>query len=160
MCARCEELEERVAWLEGELSQQLSDDAHQRLRNAMLLGCAAARDSSGRAGAAQLVLALYAARGRVMSRLQLMEAMPPKAGGEDERDPQIVQVRVCLARKGLGHDLIENVWGRGYRLSEVGMERVAAIISLAAPAAHPPAPPPNDRPSPRNEIQPPLRKHL
>jgi DNA-binding response OmpR family regulator len=129
MCARCEELEDRVAWLESELGAQQSADLHERLRRALL------RDSRGAPSRASLacrfIAALYAAHGRTMTVRQLFEAIPPKAGGEDERQDKLIHVWACHARKGLGTDAIQVTYGQGYRLSPAGMSRVAAILGEA-----------------------------
>lgn len=124
MCDRCEELEERVAWLESELGLQQAADLFDRLRSAMSIP---GPSYVGRRGPVALISALYAARGRTMSRLQLAEALPPTRAG-DERGEKIIDVWVCFARKCLGADAVANVWGKGYRLTAEGMTRVAAIL--------------------------------
>lgn len=126
MCDRCPELEERIAWLESELGVQQAADMHQRLRRG--LGHSAPRAN----GATRLISVLYAAHGRPLSYCQLLEGIPPQAGGDDERDSKIVAVWVSHARKALGRGLIETCWGYGYRLSDDGMARVAAILDHAS----------------------------
>lgn len=123
-CAHCEDMAERVAWLEGELSLQLSaSDVHTLCRRFKM-----------RPQAAQMVLAMYRAKGRVMSNLQLWETMPqvrdPRR--DDDRDFKMLDVQICSARKALGADAIETAWGKGRALSPVGMERVAAALGGAA----------------------------
>ena len=132
-CARCEQLEEEVAFLKSELGQGTADGDLQALRMAMRH--VAGRNRIGRSSPAAVVLTLYRAHGRILSKHQLMEALPPRAGGDDDRIPKIVDVWVCRARIGIGRDSIENVWGRGYRLTPVGMARVAEILQPAQVAA-------------------------
>lgn len=127
ICARCEQLEERVAWLESELGLQRDNDTYAKLRaysRAVVPGYSNT--------AARFIMALYGARGRVVSRFALLEAMPPRNGGEDERSLNILSVWACWARKVVGRDGIEALWGRGYRLTPIGMARVAEIVGAAA----------------------------
>lgn len=123
MCERCPELEERIAWLEGELGLQRRTEVFNALRAPAAPGT---RSSFTRNQSAELLAALYAADGRTLNRYQLLEAIPSPSG--KDRDAKIVDVWVCWARKHLGKDAIDNVWGRGYRLSPLGMARVAALI--------------------------------
>lgn len=127
MCQRCADLEERVAWLESELGLQSRADRLGRLRDALHKAKGSTRCGSG--GATRLLLALYAAKGKPVSRFGLMEASPPANGEEDERDTKILDVWVCHARKLVGRDGIRNVYGFGFRLTETGMARVASILS-------------------------------
>ena len=122
MCSRCEELEERVAWLEDELGIQKKADIYKRLK-ASLAG------STVRGQVAELLSALYAAAGRPMSIWQILEAVPSPTNKED-RQPQLVSVWVCAARRVLGDRAIVTVWGRGYALSEAGMTAVADMLEL------------------------------
>jgi DNA-binding response OmpR family regulator len=133
MCGRCMELEERVAYLEGELGLRLQADQVARLRE-VLLG-ATMGVTRGRAQPAEAVLALYRAKGRPVTKWQLMDAVPPASGvaNDDERDPKIVNVWVCVARKGLGADAISTVWGRGYQMTVAGMARVTEILAAGSP---------------------------
>jgi DNA-binding response OmpR family regulator len=123
MCSRCEELEEEVAYLKSELGLQADADLIESLRRAMPLGGLASKAH----GAAHLVAALYRAHGRTLTRDQLMERLPSR-NGRDDRDDKLCAVYVCAARKTLGHDGIQNVWGRGYRLTDAGMAKVAALL--------------------------------
>jgi len=130
MCQRCEELEERVAWLESELGLQRAADVFAKIRAAM----PAVVHGNLRGRATGLVTALYKAEGRTMTSYQIMEALPALSG-IDERDPGIVKVWVCAARKTLGRDSIETVWGRGYRMTPAGLARVKAILEPERAAA-------------------------
>lgn len=123
-CPHCAEKDDRIAWLESELGGRLAADLVDRIRSALIAG----GRQSKRAGAAKLIAALYDARGRTMTRPQLSDALPSTLG-HTERSDKIIDVWVCHARKSLGKDAIENVWGRGYRLTPIGMARVAAILN-------------------------------
>ena len=124
-----EELEEQVAYLKSELGLVAESDALHTLRLAMRVP-----GSVGRRGPAMVVMALYKAHGRTLSKHQIMEAVPPRSGGDDNREPKIIDVWVSRARKSLGRDAIENVWGQGARLSPQGMALVAGLLGERAAA--------------------------
>lgn len=128
MCDRCEELEEEVAYLRSELGLNQDATDYQRLRVFMRGKSVNARQ------AARLILALYQAKGRAMSRLQLLDALPSPSDKED-RNPNLIGVMVCHARAGLGREAVENVWGHGYRLSDEGVAKVRSILSAPLDAA-------------------------
>lgn len=122
-CPHCADKDERIAWLESELGLRRDTDGYAVLRAAM-------RQATTHSWcAARFVYTLYCARGRAMTVEQIMDGMPPKQGGEDARDSKIVAVWVCRARKALGHDAIENIWGKGYRLTPSGLSQVATILA-------------------------------
>lgn len=131
MCTRCEELEERVAWLESELGIQVDITAIERLRRYFL--AQARQQGRSRAGAARFVMALYGLKGRAATRLQLLDATA-RDEADEGRAPKIIDVWVCIARRVLGHEAIETVWGSGYRLTAEGQARVAEIIGDVQPA--------------------------
>ena len=126
-CPHCAEKDERIAWLESELGLQKDGDAYANLRNVLMT---ARTPTSRHTGSAGCVMALYHAKGRTMTRLQILEACPSPSGIED-RVEKVVDVWICFARKSLGREAIESVWGRGYRLTPMGVERVGAIIGGA-----------------------------
>lgn len=126
MCERCPELEERIAWLESELGVQKDAATCERIHRALC----DSTNGVGKPQAAKIIRALYAAKGRPVSKFQLMEAVPPRDfTAEDERDPKLVDVLVCYARKALGGDSIANVWGKGWYLTAAGMAKVGAILN-------------------------------
>lgn len=131
MCDCHPELRERIAWLESELGISRRNEVFQALRAPAEPGT---RSSFTRNQSAEVLAALYSANGRVLSRYQLLEAVPSPTGNED-RNVKIVDVWICWARKHLGRDAIDNIWGRGYRLSPAGMARVAALIEPQKVAA-------------------------
>lgn len=130
MCARCDELEDRVAWLEGELGIRQDETHLARMRQAIRLTL-----PGGRLGVARMLIALYRAGGRTMNHEQLLLAVPPADHADDGRDPKILNVWVCWARKALGRDIIDTVWGHGFCMSDAARARVTAIIEPEARAA-------------------------
>ena len=129
MCDRCEELQESVAWLESELGIQRSADRVERIKSALF-----PYRRSGRGQAAYLLEALYAAKGKVMTKLQILEALPSPSRNE-ERGLKLVDVVVCIARASLGKGAIQTVWGLGYRMTDAGLEAIRAILEPEAVAA-------------------------
>ena len=128
-CPHCAEKDERIAWLESELGLQRSANEMGMMREAFPVRPMGA---SCTGLAFSVILALYHAKGTTLSVYQLMERIPPKSNHEDDRIPHGVAVWVYRARQILGdRDAIENVWGRGYRLSEEAMARVRAVLGGA-----------------------------
>lgn len=132
-CAHCEELEERVAWLESEIGIRNDAEVADLIYAALSERTRHLRGTSvGRPQAARMIAALYAVKGRAISRWMLLEAVPSPSHKEDRGD-NLVSVWVTRARQGLGKDAIANVWGHGYRLTDTGMAAVAEILR-ATPA--------------------------
>jgi DNA-binding response OmpR family regulator len=124
-CERCLELQERVSWLESELGLQRSSAEWALLKRVF----PASKDGHGANGVAlKTIMALYHARGRPLSCLQIMEAVPPRGGGDDERYAESVRCWIVRARQIAGSDAIETVWGRGYRLSDVAMKKIKSVL--------------------------------
>jgi DNA-binding response OmpR family regulator len=115
MCARCQELEEEVAWLKGELGLRLDADKIAVLSNAFGFS----------PNQTKMALTLLASNGRPVTRIQLDEAMP----GAPERSYSYVSVYVSHIRQALGFDAIETVWGQGYRLTPAGAEKIRAALA-------------------------------
>jgi DNA-binding winged helix-turn-helix (wHTH) protein len=119
MCARCEELEEEVAYLKSELGLIHDATLVDQIKRALGI----------RPGPAHLLMALYrASPGRTVSRWHLLESLPPA----DRPDDSIVNVYVCKLREALGDDAIVTVWGTGYRLADHARARVAALLNPAS----------------------------
>lgn len=79
---------------------------------------------------AQLLAALYAAKGRCVTKDSLLTALYSDRPDADEPEIKIIDVFICKIRARLGAEVIETVWGRGYRLSEEGtrlLDEVAAM---------------------------------
>jgi DNA-binding response OmpR family regulator len=64
-----------------------------------------------------LVGALYESYPNAIGKYDLLDILPGQDHVED-RQVQLVSVKVHHLRKKLGADAIENVWGEGYRLGE------------------------------------------
>lgn len=117
-CPHCEDKDDRIAWLESELGLQRTESEIDALR--MAFGLTPQQS--------EIVRALYHAKGRTVSKLQLWDACPPVTAGED-RVPEILNVHVCKIRNILGRDVIHTSWGRGYALTPAGMAKVAPILT-------------------------------
>jgi DNA-binding response OmpR family regulator len=65
-----------------------------------------------------LVGALYTVYPRLIARTDLLEYLPSPGRDELDRQPEIVNVIVCKARKKLGFDAIENQRGIGFKLGD------------------------------------------
>jgi DNA-binding response OmpR family regulator len=113
-----EELEEEVLFLRSELGIALEETSIQALISALGLTRSPVR----------LLLALHGHQGKVASTLSLMEAC---AHYQHDREMKIVSLWVCRLRKALGHDAIENAWGKGYRLTSEGIAKVDQILEKA-----------------------------
>jgi DNA-binding response OmpR family regulator len=122
MCSRCAELEERVAWLEGELGLRTAAAARHAL-------CRAFKITPGEAA---MLATLHAAKGKFVSTWLLLDTTAPS---RDDRSPNSVSVRIYWLRAKLGKGAIETVYGAGYRLSEPGQALVAAVLASAEAAA-------------------------
>lgn len=107
-CHHCQDLRDEIAFLKRQLGIQAQQDQISKLATRLRLPPAEA----------QLLSALYDAKGRVLSVYHLDEVMP--AVWSDDRDPKHVAIRVCRVRKKLGGESIKNVWGRGYCLTDLG----------------------------------------
>lgn len=77
---------------------------------------------------AALLGALYEARGRTLSKWALEESLP-KGDIMRDRDIKIVDVVVCKLRRKVGAAAIDTLWGRGYGISAVGLERINAALA-------------------------------
>jgi DNA-binding response OmpR family regulator len=121
MCARCEALEEEVAFLKSELGHRNVAERFDALRRACGM----------RKGVAALVLRLLDASGRLVTYEQLAGAIPNVSTNPEDRCVEITKVYASAARQLLGKDAIETVWGEGYRLSKAGSARVSKMLEAA-----------------------------
>lgn len=129
MCARCEDLEEEVAWLKSELGIQRSRDAEHRL--------AAKWGLSDRES--QVLFHLVQRKGETASTHAIWEQF--YGDGSVDSDSKAIKVFVCYLRRKLPDGWIDTVWGRGFRLtSEALAECLAVIAAPQAPLAFRPAP--------------------
>lgn len=115
-CETCADLRERIAYLESELGVQASDTEFARVKAAFGLQPMSTR----------IVLALWKVRGDVIGRWRLEELI--RGDGEDCSEG-LLKVHISRVRKRLGKDAVDNVWGRGYRLSDEALGRVDAAVN-------------------------------
>lgn len=116
---RCESKDERIADLERELGLDLN-----RAEIAALAAALRVRPQASR-----LLLGLYKAKGRTLSSARCMAFMPPHFTYEDDRLQSTVRVMVYQIRSATSHGIIQTVFGHGYRITEAGAARVAAILA-------------------------------
>ena len=116
-CAVCADREEYVAWLERELGLSVASSKVQDVVSGLGVTPQCAR----------LLLALHAAKGRVLSKAQCLAVTYRGFDGEDDRGDKIVDVWVCNIRKVAGRDAIETCRNRGYRLSAAMADRISAL---------------------------------
>jgi len=117
MCAKCERLEEEVAYLKSELGQVTDATLLGHLR--VLYGI--------RPQAARIIERLYRARPKVLNQMRLAEAL----SGEGDSD-RLVDVFVMHARKVLGHDAIITHRSFGYSIGPAGAAAMDAAIEASA----------------------------
>lgn len=118
-CDRCQELEERVRWLEDELGYR--HDA----REASVVG-----ETFGLTPMETwFALTLYKARGRPVERGWLLDSRPySKAYRSECPTINMLRVYIVKVRKGLGKDAIGTDWGSGYYMTEEGIARIDAAL--------------------------------
>lgn len=116
---RIAKLESENAWLRAQLRERFDANAiiGPALKLTPMQGC--------------IILLLYEARGRVLSRY-FLDAQLPLAKNKERVDTQAIDVQISHMRKRLGRSVIENVWGHGFRLSEEGRR----IVGEALGACH------------------------
>ena len=118
-CPTCEALRRRVAQLECQIALVDDEELVAQLRDRFGL----------RNQAARIALALYRAKGRVVSRNMLFAAIPPTAPGpRDLRDPHMLNVLIAYIRKALGPNSVLNIHGRGYLMSQSGLRRLDELL--------------------------------
>jgi DNA-binding response OmpR family regulator len=122
-CESCDALREEIAYLKGELALSLSEDKVARLR----------RSTGLTPSEVKILLTLYEARGRFCAVYMLDEAAP--ATISNDRNLKHIDVRICRIRKKIGKACIENAWGLGYRISDVGRLVVEEALEARARAA-------------------------
>lgn len=76
---------------------------------------------------ARLVLALQAARGRTLTKPQLLAAIAVDAGRDDDRGLRIVDVVVHQIRRAIGPHTISTSWGLGHALTPAGIEMLREL---------------------------------
>lgn len=112
-----EELASEVQYLRGELYLDGLQNEVSRIMQAFRVTPNGAR----------LCLALFRAKGGVVSRLRLYEAMVHQ--GDGALDPEkMTDVYICRVRKAFPAGSIQTAWGVGYSLSPVGLAVVGAAL--------------------------------
>lgn len=117
MCMRCAELEEEVAYLKGELGLSIDTTLNNELRDRHNLSPSDAR----------LLCVLSDAKGRVLSRVQLAEAI-----GSESINADSLEVYVWRIRKRLGKEAIKTAWGQGYAIGPLGAKAVTEARKAVA----------------------------
>jgi hypothetical protein len=78
---------------------------------------------------AKVLSHLFQKKGGLATKESTMDAL--YSGSADEPEIKIVDVFICKMRKKIGADRIETSWGRGYRLTPLGVEECAALLGLS-----------------------------
>lgn len=112
-CARCEDLEEQVAYWKSEAGAVFEETLYARLRKRHGLTKAECR-----------ILTILS-NGRVVPRLSLAELC-----GLASLDS--LDVLVSRVRKRMGFGVIDTIYGRGYSIGSIGTEAINAVNGLAA----------------------------
>jgi DNA-binding response OmpR family regulator len=126
-CERCAELSERIAWLEEELGLRVRDALTERVMRAFRLTPAEA----------WFVIVLWSAKGRPVERHWLLDNKPTVRERVSEY-PSLNMLRVYInkVRSQLGKDAIRSVWGIGYAMTPIGMERINKVAEQETPNGH------------------------
>jgi hypothetical protein len=75
---------------------------------------------------AAILFALYRAAPRTLGRLDLIEA---SNGLERDGGEGVAGVQICRIRQRIGPERIETVWGRGFRMSEMGVDLCDRVLA-------------------------------
>lgn len=120
-CKRCEELQERIAWLEDELGMREQAAQTRSLTSAFNLTLAEA----------WYVTVLWSAKGRTLTKHWLEDNQPATGKTHQRRCESDSRVRVHMMRikKKVGEGVIASDWGSGYYLTKHGMEVIGKILS-------------------------------
>jgi DNA-binding response OmpR family regulator len=126
-CPHCEELRERIAWLEQELGLRMSNSVTDKVMRAFRLTPAEA----------WFVIVLWEAKGRPVERHWLLDNKPVVRAKQTEY-PSLNMLRVYInkVRGQLGKDAIRAVWGIGYAMTPTGIELVNKALEQETPHGH------------------------
>ncbi len=115
---RIADLEERVAYYESEIGIIRRSTRVSYLRE--------------RTGVPQgqllIVLALYDARGKVLSRFQILERAGPMLERNEDRSPKIVDAQLCLANHRYFGPVFRSQRGLGYSMTSEGIAKIDALL--------------------------------
>jgi len=120
-CAHCEEMKAEIEYLRSELGLSMAAHRVQKIRDLLPQG-------SSRGVIAKLLICLYQAKGKPLTRGQIFDAVPPYSGEDDDRGYNYISMLVCKAREHVGFDSIKTIWGGGYALTPKGMAWVARAV--------------------------------
>lgn len=124
-CERCEELAEKIAWLESELGLQKHSAMIEKIK-VVIPRLGPRGHSCSRPQCAEFIAALYNAKGRPVSNYQLCELVPTHR--TVDRNIAVTKVWVYGARRALGVHAVRTARGFGYQLTPEGMAQVAEIL--------------------------------
>ena len=124
MCARCQELEEEVRFLKRELGLDVERDKVGRLQTSLAITPHQAR----------ILYALYVARGRIIT-FDILHEMIPAEDGAPRDSVEVFKVQICKMRRAVGSNAIQNVWGKGYRITHLGQMVVEDALEATRRAA-------------------------
>jgi len=118
-CERCEELKERIAWLETELGLRVKNDNTATIMQTFHLTPIEA----------WFVLVLWEAKGRPVDRYWLLDNRPTTRDRISEY-PSLNMLRVYInkVRAQIGKGSIKGVWGVGYAMTPEGMELITKTL--------------------------------
>jgi DNA-binding response OmpR family regulator len=112
---QAEELREQLRAYQDEDRQRKDDENYRALRDAFGLSVQQA----------WICMALYQ-RGQTVMTTWLLDNR--NAIIAEDTDPRTIIVQVCKMRKKLPKGSIVNVWGKGYRMTEIGRAAVRGIL--------------------------------
>jgi len=124
MCPRCAELEDEVRFLKRELGLDVEKNKVGRLQTMLAITPHQAR----------ILYVLYAARGRIVTA-DALDEMIPAEGGETRDSLEVFKVQICKMRRAVGSNAIQNVWGKGYRITHLGQMVVEEALEATRRAA-------------------------
>lgn len=116
-CPHCEELRERIAWLESELGVQNSQTQIRLICSAFALTKTEA----------WFVMTLWKAKGRTVDRFWLLDNRPLLDRTTDRENINVLRVYMSKLRKLFGPH-INPQWGKGYYMTAEGIALVDAVI--------------------------------
>jgi len=121
-CARCRELEERVADLEDQLGIE-----RERVEKRVLLAAFGLTQTE-----VWYLLALWRARGRVVDPYWLLDNRPIRSLDEDKQSNPLNVVRVYMfkLRRKVGTECFASMRDEGYRLTPAGLAKIRKVISF------------------------------
>ena len=117
-CPHCEELKERIAWLEAELGVQTN-------QTQIRVMCSTFAMTQTEAWYA---LVLWKAKGRTVDRFWLLDNRPTLERNEDGDHLNVLRVYMSKLRTLLG-PYVKSDWGKGYFLTPEGIELIDKTLS-------------------------------